>query len=461
MNYTLMNKNRPLAEIELADNGYIIGINKIQDPAAFPVGVIDDSLKNTVGRLNSWWHGRAIPASRDGLQFVLHTYGIENTAALAVKSLGLSLSDQYWIKPEGSDITWQDVNFFTNDFSKDLGEAFFSRGSSKPDINPMTPDANSNGWLKKKWVIAGGEKYLAKAGSAPLMQQPYNEVAAAQIMSALGIEHVDYKLISEHGRPLSLCRNFITEDTEFVPAYLIRNVLPKSNNDNDYTHFLKCADKLQIPKVREHLDQLLAIDFIIENTDRHFGNFGFIRDVNTLKFIGPAPIFDSGTSLWCEALNSEIGSWQKCMPFKETHKEQRKLIFSYKLNYEALTECAETVHNVLNTSPYLDPERVEKITAAVDNRSRLLANHISSELKNSMNYKAAYDFFRINNEAVKNGKQSTDLDIYKAMLKFGLSEGRCNSIIEQSPAFKNSLTKYINFKESLSSILHRNNDLEL
>lgn len=149
------------------------------------------------------------------------------------------------------------------------------------------------------------------------------------------------------------------------------------------------------------------------------------------------------------------------MPFKETHKEQRKLIFSYNINYEAFTECAETVNNVLNTSPYLDPERVEKITAAVDNRSRLLANHISSELKNSMNYTAAYNFFRINNEAAKNNKQSTDLDIYKAMLKFGLSEERCNSIIEQSPAFKNSLTKYINFKESLSSILHRNNDLEL
>lgn len=153
---------------------------------------------------------------------------------------------------------------------------------------------------------------------------------------------------------------------------------------------------------------------------------------------------------------------QKCMPFKETHKEQRKLIFSYKLNYEALTKCAETVHNVLNTSPYLNPERVEKITAAVDNRSRLLANHISSELKNSMNYKAAYDFFRINNEAVKTGKQSTDLDIYKAMLKFGLSEERCNSIIEQSPAFKNSLTKSIKFKEDLkkvpkiSNLLHRN-----
>lgn len=126
MNYTLLNKNRPLADIELSDSGYIVGINKIIDAEAFPVGVItDNNINNTVGSLNVWWHSRAIPASRDGLKFVLQTYGIETTTKLAARSLGLSLSDQYWLKPSGSSIEWQDVNFFTNEFSSDLGDAFF------------------------------------------------------------------------------------------------------------------------------------------------------------------------------------------------------------------------------------------------------------------------------------------------------------------------------------------------
>ena len=323
MDYTLFNKNRPLAEIELSDSGFIIAANKIIDAEAFPVGVIvDNNIKNTVGRLNAWWQGRAIPASRDGLKYVLQTYGIETTTELAARSLGLSLSDQYWLKPYGSSIEWQDVNFFTNEFSSELGDAFFNRGSSKPNISPMTPDASSNGWLKKKWTIIGGERYIAKAGSVPLLQQPYNEVAASQIMEALGIEHVKYKLVIEEGRALSLCKNFVDTETEFVPASLIRNVLPKSKNDNEYTHFLKCAEKLQIPMVKEHLDNLLTVDFLIENTDRHYGNFGFIRNINTLKFTGAAPVFDNGTSLWCEALNTEIGTWQNVMPFKETKKDQ-------------------------------------------------------------------------------------------------------------------------------------------
>lgn len=325
--------------------------------------------------------GRAIPASRDGLKQILQTYGIETTTKLAARSLGLSLSDQYWLKPAGSDIEWQDVNFFTNDFSSDLGDAFFSRGSSKPNINPLTPDASSNGWLKKKWTIIDGKRYLAKAGSVPLLQQPYNEVAASQIMQGLGIEHVEYKLLIEDGRPLSLCKNFVDTETEFVPANLIRSVLPKSKNDNEYTHFVKCAEKLEIPNVKELLDNLLTIDFLIENTDRHYGNFGFIRNVNTLKFTGPAPVFDSGTSLWCEALNTEIGSWQKVMPFKETHKEQSRLINSFNINCNELEKVHEIVKTVLSSSPYLDKERIEKVTLAVENRVRVLGNIINAKSK--------------------------------------------------------------------------------
>lgn len=382
MNYKLLNKNRPLADIELSDSGFIVDINKIIDAEAFPVGVItDNNLKNTVGRLNSWWQGRAIPASRDGLKQILQAYDIETTTKLSARSLGLSLSDQYWIKPAGSDIEWQDVNFFTNDFSNDLGDAFFSRGSSKPNISPMTPDASSNGWLKKKWTIIDGERYLAKAGSVPLLQQPYNEVAASQIMQLLGIEHVEYRLVIEEGRPLCLCKNFVDTETEFVPANLIRNVLPKSKNDNEYTHFLKCAEKLQISNAKEYLNSLMAIDFFIENTDRHYGNFGFIRNVNTLKFVGAAPVFDSGTSLWCEALNSEIGSWQKVMPFKETHKEQIRLVDSFDINPNELEKVSEIVKTILSSSPYLDKERVEKITVAAENRARVLGNIINAKSK--------------------------------------------------------------------------------
>ena len=39
-------------------------------------------------------------------------------------------------------------------------------------------------------------------------------------------------------------------------------------------------------------------DFLMTNKDRHLANFGLLRDSNTLECIGPAPIFDTGNSMF-------------------------------------------------------------------------------------------------------------------------------------------------------------------
>lgn len=375
--YIIMNKNIPLVKITMSTAGYITEVLQIYNPEAFPVGIFTDDFNKLADKLNQWWRSRIIPASRDGLRYILHLYDVESSAVLSKRSLGLSLSDQYWLKPVGSELTWQNINFFTNDFSKELGEAFFQKESSRPAINPFTPDASSNGWLKKKWVKINGVTYLAKAGSVPLLQQPYNEIAAANVAEALTIKHVPYELIIEDNRPLCLCPNFITTETEFVPAYFVKDSLTKSNNDSVYGHFLRCCEQLQIPDVAVYLQQMLCLDYLIENSDRHYGNFGFIRDVNSLKFLGPAPLFDNGTSLWCESLNSEIGTELAAMPFKDTQKKQLALVKECLIDINGIDACAEIVQNTLLTSPYLDKERVTRISEAVANRARGLKNYLS------------------------------------------------------------------------------------
>ena len=376
--YILMNKNTPLATVTLSDAGYLTDVLAIHTPEAFPVGIFTEQKAQLLDRLNQWWRSRIIPASRDGLRYVLHLYDVDSPAVLSKRSLGLSLSDQYWLQPVGSELNWNAVNFFTNDFSRELGEAFFQKESSRPVINPFTPDASSNGWLKKKWVRIDGATYLAKAGSAPLLQQPYNEVAADKLLTALEVPHVHYEIIMENNRPLCLCKNFITADTEFVPAYFIKDIVPRSNNDSAYTHLLRCAEQLRIPGVDIFLQQMLCLDYLIENSDRHYGNFGFIRNVNTLKFLGPAPLFDNGTSLWCESLNTEIGQSLPALPFKETQKKQLALVKRHCLNEARLNECQQLVEGVLQASPYLDKERVQCISEAVGSRVRGLQHYLAS-----------------------------------------------------------------------------------
>ena len=120
------------------------------DTRFLPFGV---ALHHRAGYLNieQWWQDRSIPASRDGLDQLLNKLGLLDQRELLVKNFGLSLSDQYWIKPEGKNIEWRDINFFDNAFSEDVGKIAFSENipADPREPNLVSPDNTSDGWLKK------------------------------------------------------------------------------------------------------------------------------------------------------------------------------------------------------------------------------------------------------------------------------------------------------------------------
>ena len=142
MQFLLMSKDIPVCKLQMDSEGHIDEIIEILNEAYLPVGV---SL-NVRNSLYEWWKGRSIPASRSGLSKVLSNFDIDSTSILSVKSLGLSLIDQYWIKPVDKDIKWSEINFFDNEFSTDIGNAFFDEYFAKHDIDFMSPDNTSDGW---------------------------------------------------------------------------------------------------------------------------------------------------------------------------------------------------------------------------------------------------------------------------------------------------------------------------
>lgn len=177
--------------------------------------------------LTSWWRRRAIPASRDGLRQALEEMGIALPEILLEKCWGLSLSDQYWICPKGSDLRWENVNFFDNLFSEDVGNILLGIAGSSASLSLVSPDNSSDGWLKKKWSIIDGKRCLLKSGGHSFLQEPYNEVIAASIMKRLQIPHVEYSVTEHKQKPYSVCEDFITADTDLISAqHLIKPLSP-------------------------------------------------------------------------------------------------------------------------------------------------------------------------------------------------------------------------------------------
>ena len=381
ISFTLMHLNQKVVDLLFDDKGYIKATGNIYAINHLPVGSLDDKGRLSFANLTEWWNERSIPLSRSGIQDVFDKLDITNSQILLLKCFGLSLSDQYWIKPKDEDINWEDINFFHHDFSEDVGELLLGGELKNKDLDLSSPDNTSVGNLKKRWKIVSGKRILIKGGSNPFRQEPYNEVVASKVASALNIPHIVYTLKEIDGYPYSECEDFIKEDEDLIPAYLINKTLKKSNNDSSYTHLLKCTEKLGIKGFKEYLDRLIVLDYIIANEDRHFNNFGVIRNSKTLEFIGPAPIYDSGSSFGYNKINADIKAFKdiETKPFKNNLLDQLKLVSSFDwLDIKQLDNIKANIKSWFTAleSKYLDEERIKAISEAVIIRIDYLINSV-------------------------------------------------------------------------------------
>ncbi|GIP17457.1 hypothetical protein J40TS1_30990 [Paenibacillus montaniterrae] len=380
--FVLKHKNAPVVEIELDEaTGAISAIGRVYDERHVPVGVPIKKGRIDRAALNEWWRGRAIPASRDGIKEALIDLNIATPQKLLDKSLGLSLSDQYWICPSGSDADWSQLNFFENVFSEDVGNVLLGRGEKEGNISLMSPDNTSDGWLKKKWTIVDGKRCLIKGGSGATQQEPYNEVLASRLMERLGIPHVAYTLLIQDNYPYSVCENFITPQTELVTAWYVMQTQQKSNNVSVYQHYVNCCEALGITGIVDALDRMIVVDYLIANEDRHQNNFGVIRHAETLEWIGAAPIYDSGSSLWFAKPKALISATSKitCKPFKNDHNEQIKLVTSFEwLDLSLLRGIEEEYRDILEGSMFIDEARRDALCSALQKRIEMLAEIVHS-----------------------------------------------------------------------------------
>lgn len=392
MEYILTHKTNPVLSMEIDEcTGAIIRLGELYALERLPIGI--PYIGNTVDRqaLNSWWARRSIPTNRMGLREASEVMQIYNPLLLLTESYGLSLSDQYWVCPKGSGLRWEDINFFDNPFSDDIGNILFGEAPDKDEFDLLSPDNTTDGWLKKKWVITEDKRFLIKSGSGAMQQEPYNEVLATAVMRRLVIPHIKYTLTEIDEHPYSLCENFITKDTELIPAWRIMQTKKIPNNISAYQHYLNCCQALGIPDVRSTLDHMLIVDFIIANKDRHFNNYGMIRNANTLEWIGAAPIYDCGTSLWNNKPLVMIQSTVELpsKPFRPYHSEQIGLVTSFESpDLQALRGIDEEFREILTGSAFIDTTRRDSLCYGLQRRVELLDDYILSRGRRELPYKS-------------------------------------------------------------------------
>lgn len=380
MKYVLMHKNIAVALLDLdEETGFIQKIIELYEENHLPYGIKVKKGVTDRAALNDWWVDRSIPASRSGIVRALEILDLSSTRMLLLRCFGLSLSDQYWVKPYKSNLEWNKLNFFENGFSEDVGDVLLGKTDKNGHFDFSSPDNTSDGCLKKRWKIVDGKRCLFKSGSNPFMQQPFNEVIASKVATRLGIPHVDYTIVWDNGIPYSVCEDFINVNTELVSAWRIMQMTKKENSTSIYKHYINCCEKLGVDNIVKSVDQMLVLDYIIANEDRHQNNFGLTRNADTLEWIAAAPIFDSGSSLGYDKLSNQIiyDVGVECKPFKKKHEDQIKLVSSFDwIDFHELQGIETDIMSVLDQAgEYIDETRkgaiIKSVLRRIDNLKRL------------------------------------------------------------------------------------------
>lgn len=277
-----------------------------------------------------WFRNRVIPKNRRFVDEILKTLNLSqnDTKGIIDVCKGLSLNDSYWVVSKGFAGAFSEYNLYENRFSEILSLVAYTGVGSSNKVFTTSPELTTNGMLPKAWRFVENDGiYLYKGGTdgaANSGKEPYSEYYASQIAEAMGLNAVKYELENWKGILASKCKLFTDIDTSFVP-------IGRIVKDGGIVACLEYYKSLG-NEFYEQLKSMLVFDAVIYNEDRHFGNFGILRNNHTGKIFAPAPIFDNGLSLFNFAMDED---------FKDIESYAKTRTTPYGISFETI--CAEVI----------------------------------------------------------------------------------------------------------------------
>jgi len=276
--------------------GYAAKILSVHEPRE----LLPLDMEITDDGILKWMERRVIPKNRTFVEEILRSFGLSlgDTKGIMDVCKGLSLNDSYWIVPEGFDGKFSDINLYENRFSEILSLVAYTGVTQSDAAFSTSPELTTDGMLPKAWRFIEKEGiFLYKGGTSGFAnsgKEPYSEFYASQIAATMNLDAVHYDLEKWKGILASKCKLFTDINTAFIP---IGRIVRSGGLDA----VVKYYDGLGAGYA-DAVRDMLVFDALIYNEDRHFGNFGLLRDNHTGAIIAPAPIFDNGLSLFSYAM---------------------------------------------------------------------------------------------------------------------------------------------------------------
>ena len=259
---------------------------KVEEESLLPI-----SLKRT-GDIADWLTHRAIDHRRVNARLLKKALrlGNKDDVHTVLKFNAATITDTYWVKPANSNLTYEEVRFKENLFDMLALRGDINSFNQKPG---RTPELTNTGSFEKCWRLIDGSWWMYKSGNA---QEKFTEVFAYHLAEQLEIPTAVYEADGEYVRSKDFTDG---AKVNFETAYSI------IGEEVEYSIIYRKLKEIDEGVAASYV-QMTYFDALIFNMDRHEHNFGVLRDIETGKILGMAPLYDHNIALITRGYLSDV-----------------------------------------------------------------------------------------------------------------------------------------------------------
>jgi len=248
-------------------------------------------LKRT-GDVAGWLADRAVDSHRTNSRLLKKALRLTTADDIEVvlKVHAATITDTYWFRQGGSGLEYEDVRFKVNYFDK-----LALRGDPDSFNLPYspTPELTNIGSFEKCWRLSGDKWLMIKQGND---LERFSEQFIYILGQAFGFCMAEYQ--PENG-------TISSPDFTGGASVIFESANGIVGDDEDYAVNFGAFWQMS-PELAEQYLQIIYMDTLCFNMDRHTKNYGVLRDAETGAVLRMAPNFDNNVALFARGIPENL-----------------------------------------------------------------------------------------------------------------------------------------------------------
>lgn len=245
-----------------------------------------DILINNLDNFYHWCASRVLSLDRKYAKELLNSIGVaqavtdKERAKISLSYHCVSLNDVYWVRRQGEEITFSELNLYDNPLNEAIVELSLKGKQMTVTNHELAPDLSTKGCFPKAWIRSEDGFKLLKDGGA---EEVKRELLASKICQCFDFKQVRYNEFFYDGETVTESKIVSSKDISMVSKMAFD--IYAANHGLDTLEVCKQIDPVSYYGMN-------ILDYLTGNTDRHPENWGFYVDNSNNQYTELYPLMD-------------------------------------------------------------------------------------------------------------------------------------------------------------------------